>query len=146
MSVFQPQSPFVSNSYENGQVGDVHIDTQEAQIQQEILQVIDSQSHWENQRTLPCCVTTHFFFFWIYACMFFQLYLFCRCFTLSNKKFFQRFYHFVLCSINRDVFSFFLCVMEVCKCKRFVWGLLESSGGSPGSTLQNCLNHITVLN
>lgn len=43
-AVFQFFFFFVCNRYENGQVGDTHIDTQEAQIQQDILQVISSKS------------------------------------------------------------------------------------------------------
>lgn len=43
---FQQSSTILLYRYENGQVGDAHINTQEAKIHKEILQVIASMSRW----------------------------------------------------------------------------------------------------
>lgn len=45
------KAAFFFHSYENGQVGDIDINTQEDKIQQEISRVIASKPCWENQDT-----------------------------------------------------------------------------------------------
>ena len=60
---FAQHSAFVCYRYENGQVGDVHIDTEEDKIHRDILQVIASMPCWENKCFIIRVQTSYLFSF-----------------------------------------------------------------------------------